>query len=193
MAGSGSTGAAASSPALLPSCPLALDQAEGLPGLASASPTSGPTSHCPTPPHVPPGNLYTAPNGPPQPLGPPKTASPTDAPLNRAHTSPNSPGPGPVGIGASVWGFMWGPHPPGAPQPVHLLFCPSVCLQGISRSASSVLTVPQGPFLGAARAAAHRGPSESRKVSWEVPGGRGPSCPSRPSDPMRRGCRAAEG
>lgn len=152
------------------------------------------------PPHTalllrmsPQGTSTQPPNSPPQPLGPPKTASLTDAPLNRAHTSPDSPGPGPVGIGASVWGFMWGPHPPGAPQPVHLLFCPSVCLQGISRSASSVLTVPQGPFLGAERAAAHRGPSESRKVSWEVPGGRGPSCPSWPSDPMWRGCRAAEG
>lgn len=36
----------------------------------------------------------------------------------------------------------------------------SVCLQGISISALSVLTVPQGPSLGAVRAAANPGQSE---------------------------------
>ncbi|XP_020953085.1 tumor necrosis factor receptor superfamily member 18 isoform X1 [Sus scrofa] len=48
---------------------------------------------------------------------------------------------------------------PAAPKPV------SVCLQGISISASSVSTVWQGPSPGATRATASHGQSESREAS----------------------------
>lgn len=181
VAGSGSTGAPASAPPLLPSGHWTKRKAclaWPLLSLLLASPHTALLLLM-----SPQGTSTQPPNGPPTASGSPQDCLPTDAcpkpsthrpcffrPWSRGHWSPLS------------GGCVLGSTPPGSPAACPTVFL-SICLQGISRSASSVSTVPPGPSPGAAGAAALRGPSESWQVSWEVLGGRGAPVPPGPVTP----------